>query len=98
MPQPGNVNKINTSQATGGSFRLPYPTAGGGIIPYLPGSNNNVGGYPPYPTSSANAMPAATSGINSGFPPYMNFPPVPGYNSGYVSIVDSFKISMTVRK
>lgn len=58
----------------GGSF-LPYPTGGGAFPPYPP--NNNFGQYPPYPSGGAN-----TSG--GGPAPYMNFPQVPGYNSGYV--------------
>lgn len=79
MPQPGGTSNQNTAAASGGSY-FPYPTE----FPRYP-TSNNFGGYPPYPSSSGNAMPGTTSGGGTGYPPYMNFPPVPGYNSGYVS-------------
>ncbi|KAM7357527.1 tumor susceptibility gene 101 [Cochliomyia hominivorax] len=73
--QPGGVPNPTTNSATGGSYPLPYPTAGGAFPPY-PGS------YMPYPSSSGNAMPQPTPG-GGGYPPYMPTPPMPGYNSGY---------------
>lgn len=60
---------------------MPYPSGGGSFNPYPPATGNNFGGFPPYPTPG-NVIPAATSG--PGYPPYMNFPQGPGYNSGYV--------------
>ncbi|XP_061395136.1 tumor susceptibility gene 101 protein [Musca vetustissima] len=74
----------NASSTSGGSYNLPYPASGGSFPPYPPSSGNNFGGFPPYPTSG-NVMPAATSGPGTGYPPYMNYPPGPGYNSGYNS-------------
>ncbi|XP_073842175.1 tumor susceptibility gene 101 [Musca autumnalis] len=76
-------NGPNTSSGTGGSYNLPYPASGGSFPPYPPASGNNFGGFPPYPPSG-NVIPAANSG--PGYPPYrMNYPPGPGYNSGYNS-------------
>lgn len=64
----------------------PYHTAGagsGGAFPPYPQASN-FGSYPPYPTggNSSVANPSTSAG---GYPPYMNFPQVPGYNSGYNS-------------
>ncbi|XP_036337228.1 tumor susceptibility gene 101 protein-like [Rhagoletis pomonella] len=74
----------------GGAGYPPYPTAGAGgsanFPPYQPG--NNFGPYPPYPAGGnpAAANPGASAG---GYPPYMSFPQVPGYNSGYNSSTPS---------
>ncbi|XP_065360970.1 tumor susceptibility gene 101 protein [Calliphora vicina] len=77
MPQPGGTSNQNTAAASGGSY-FPYPTE----FPRYP-TSNNFGGYPPYPSSSGNAMPATTSGGGGGCPQFLKFPPIPGYNSGY---------------
>lgn len=74
----------NASSTSGGSYNLPYPTSGGSFPPYPPASGNSFGGFPPYP-APGNVMPATTSGPSSGYPPYMNYPPGAGYNSGYVN-------------
>lgn len=69
---------------------LPLPTAGagsGGTFPPYPPANN-FGIYPPYPTggNSSVANPSTSAG---GYPPYMNYPQVPGYNSGFNSSTPS---------
>lgn len=83
MPQPGATSTPNTSAASSGTFNLPYPTTGGAFPPYPP-PNNSFSNFPPYPPTG-NVMPAANSMGGTGYPPYMNYPPAPGYNSGYVS-------------
>ncbi|XP_037939168.1 tumor susceptibility gene 101 protein-like isoform X2 [Teleopsis dalmanni] len=69
-----------SSGSGAGTGYLPYPTAGGsgGAFPPYP-TRNNFGSYPPYPTPG-NVNPGPNA---SGYSGYMNFPTVPGYNSGY---------------
>ncbi|XP_011214165.1 tumor susceptibility gene 101 protein [Bactrocera tryoni] len=71
----------------GGVGYPPYPTAGGGAFPPYP-TANNFGPFPPYPTggNSSVANPSTSAG---GYPPYMNYPQVPGYNSGFNSSTPS---------
>ncbi|XP_018804027.1 PREDICTED: tumor susceptibility gene 101 protein [Bactrocera latifrons] len=71
----------------GGVGYPPYPTAAGGAFPPYP-TANNFGPFPPYPTggNSSVANPSTSAG---GYPPYMNYPQVPGYNSGFNSSTPS---------
>ncbi|CAD7003491.1 tumor susceptibility gene 101 protein isoform X2 [Ceratitis capitata] len=81
---------LSYSQAAGGGGYLPYPSANAGtsgsIPPYPP--VNSFGPYASYSTGS-NSTVANASAVPGSYPPYMNFPQVPGYNSCYNSSTPS---------